>query len=252
MADLTFGATTAPQPDPHRVRTRRYRRGDTLIHAGSEVHEWIAISRGAVRLSTPVVGGSRVAVATLWFGDVVGCGSPLGKIIAGYDVHALVDVETVAMHGSMHCADGPGESAHLYTSTAARMNRQIAMRLAGNGPQRFTSVLATLAAALIQRPSRAYTPASVAIPIGQACLGELAGLSRRQVWIYLGELAKAGWIRTSRTQIDLLDVSCWLLLQTEVERLGLSAISTIENAIQTLSSLGNRSLPATRRASAET
>jgi CRP-like cAMP-binding protein len=244
MIDAKFGAAIAPERGLPRVQTRRYRKGETVIHAGSEIHEWIAISRGAVCLSTAVAADAKVAVAILWFGDVVGCGSPLGKSVAGYDVNALVDVETVAIPRSTHAADATGEATHLYTSTAARMNRQIAMRLAGNGPQRFVSVLATLGAALIQRPTRAHQPLALAVPIGQACLGQLAGLSRKQVWIYLGELAQAGWIRTSRTRIDLLNVSCWLLLQGEVERRGLSSISTMSNAIETLSSLGRKALAA--------
>lgn len=232
-----FGAPGAPRGKFPQAHTRRFRKGETLIRAGSEIHEWIAISKGAVFLSGAAAADTKVAVATLWFGDVVGRGSPLGGTVAGYDVAALVDVETVALPTVGPRAGAPEDVAHLYTATSARLNRQIAVRLAGNGPQRLVSVLATLGSAMFQGSARAHHADTLPIPVGQSCLGELAGLSRRQAWTYIDELASAGWIETSRTRVVLQGLPAWLLVHGEVDGKGLSCISTIDSAIETLTSL---------------
>jgi len=232
-----LGASLAPGGNFTRAHTRRFRKGEVLIRAGSEVHEWIAISNGAVCLRVPAAMDTRVAVATLWFGDVVGRGSPLGATIAGYDVTALVDVATIALPATGPRAGPPEDASHLYTATAARLNRQIAIRLAGNGPQTLVSVLATLGSAMARGGSRVPEENALAIPVGQARLGELAGLSRRQAWAYIGELAAAGWIETARTRVILRNLSSWLSIHSQVDSRGLHCISTIEAAIETLTAV---------------
>jgi CRP-like cAMP-binding protein len=235
-----IGGSAATRGKLSQVHTRRFRKGETLIRAGSEVHEWIAISKGAVFLSTSAAADAKVAVATLWFGDSVGRGSPLGATVASYDVTALVDVETVALPTVGPRAGAPEDVTHLHTATAARLNRQIAVRLAGNGPQRLISVLATLGSAMFQGSVRANHSNSLAIPVGQGRLGELAGLSRRQAWTYIGELASAGWIETWRTRVVLQALPAWLLVHGEVDGKGLSCISTIGAAIETLTTLNRK------------
>ena len=240
MSDTMIGANEASKHWMRHALTHRYRKGDTIIHAGSEIKDWIAISGGAACVEAPVSPQSNVAVAALWFGDVVGCGSPLGKNIAQYRVTALVDVTTISLPGAPQCNQDNSDTIHLYTATASRLNRQIAMRLAGNGPQRFMSVLATLGDALVQGPgpARGQWPAHLAVPVAQSRLGQLSGLSRRQVWNYLTELAKAGWIQTSRTRVVLQNLTAWRVLQAEVARCGIECISTIESSIDTLAGLG--------------
>ncbi|MET0519730.1 MAG: hypothetical protein ABW005_12975 [Burkholderiaceae bacterium] len=224
-------------------QVRTYRRGQKIIEAGSVLDDWIAISEGAACLVSRVAADTRVAVAALWLGDVIGRDSPLGKLAARYDVTALVEVKTIhiplapptARDAQHHRSD---DTAHLYAATATRLQEQISMRLAGNGLQRLVSVLATLAAALspgIDAGRRLHD--SLALPIAQSRIGELSGLSRRQTWIYLGQLAELGWTRTARTKVTLEGLSAWLALMAEVERRGLECIATPEQCADTLAGL---------------
>lgn len=223
-------------------QVKTYRRGQTIIEAGTPLGDWIAISEGAAFLAARVAADTRVAVAALWLGDVIGAGSPLGQLAARYDVTALVDVTTIHIPLTrVRDRDEPRRSAEtgeLYAATAERLQDQITMRLAGNGLQRLVSVLATLATALsssAQRRGGATT--SLGLPVSQACIGQLSGLSRRQTWIYLGQLAERGWCGTSRTKVTLEGLQAWLGLMAEVETRGLECIATPAQCDETLSSL---------------
>ena len=227
-------------PDPWIAdgKVKTYRQGQKIIEAGSRLGDWIAISQGAAFLVSRVAPGTRVAVAALWLGDVIGGDSPLGKLAARYDVTALVDVTTINIPLTQVQAPGEprraAETGELYAATASRLQDQISMRLAGNGLQRLVSVLATLATALRADAGDAPQAPRLALPIAQACIGQLSGLSRRQTWIYLGQLSERGWTRTARTQVVLEGLGAWLLLMGEVEQTGIECIATLEECDATL------------------
>lgn len=224
-------------------QVRTYRRGQKIIEAGSPLPEWIAISGGAAFLAARVAADTRVAVAALWLGDVIGADSPLGKLAARYDVTALVDVTTIHIPltrvKDRHAPQRDAATGELYAATATRLQDQITMRLAGNGLQRLVSVLATLATALSSTPRAGAAGNSLALPVSQASIGQLSGLSRRQTWIYLGQLAERGWSRTSRTKVTLEGLNAWLSLMVEVEGKGLDCIATVDQCDQTLSMLAS-------------
>ncbi|XHS76891.1 Crp/Fnr family transcriptional regulator [Burkholderiaceae bacterium UC74_6] len=221
---------------------RTYRRGQTIIEAGAELGEWVAISSGAACLMAKVAGSTNIAVAALWLGDVIGWNSPLGKLAARYEVNALVDVVTINIPRTELTVQPAGQeradTALLHAATETRLQDQISMRLAGNGFQRLVSVLATLATALAPLEREFMAERNLALPVGQACIGQLSGLSRRQTWIYLGQLAEAGWLTTNRTRVVLQGLSAWLQLMNEVETNGLGCIATVELCSETLSRLG--------------
>jgi hypothetical protein len=238
-------ATTVPSGRTVKPQTRQYRKGERIIRAGSVMQEWIAISGGTACVKAVAAANAKVAVAVLWFGDIVGWRSPIGHSVAEYDVYALADVETVILPGGgWGASHDPVETAHLYTATASRLNRQIAMRLAGNGPQRLVNVLATLGDAFNAGGRHLHHTQS--LPVARTCLGQLAGLSRQQVWIYLTQLAKAGWIEPSHTRVVLQNFSSWRALRGEVERRGPECTSTIDRAIETLSNVAGRVLRSRR------
>jgi CRP-like cAMP-binding protein len=238
MTDTRFDVgTRLPSGWNRDVQTRKYRKGETIIRAGDEVSDWVAIHRGATYVETLVSAHVKVPVATLWAGDVLGYGSPLGRGTSSYEVTALAEVETIAVPIYPPSHLETSEALNLYAATAARLNRQIATRLAGNGPQRLISVLATLGDAFAQGNARVHQAYAIGIPVAQARLGQLAGLSRRQVWIHLGELANGGWIQTTRTRVILLGLPSWLQLRNEIELRGLACVTTIEDAIETMSGL---------------
>ncbi|MCE4554723.1 Crp/Fnr family transcriptional regulator [Roseateles cellulosilyticus] len=227
-------------------KVKTYRRGQRIIEAGSSLGDWVAICRGAAYLVSQVAPGTRVAVAALWLGDVIGGESPLGKLAARYDVTALVDVTTINIPlDALHADTPPSLPAEthdeLYTATASRLHGQISMRLAGNGLQRLVSVMATLATALApERDTRQAV--RLALPISQACIGQLSGLSRRQTWIYLGQLSQHGWVTTSRSKVTLEALAAWLALMAEVEAAGIDCIATLEQCDMTLQRLSARLL----------
>lgn len=244
----------APAPAPvdpwlAQGKLKTYRRGQRIIEAGSSQDEWIAISRGAAYLVSQVAPGTRVAVAALWLGDVIGGASPLGKLAARYDVTALVDVTTI----HLPLAPLPPDAAplpaevhdELYTATASRLQGQISMRLAGNGLQRLVSVMATLATALAPDAGSTRTADRLALPISQACIGQLSGLSRRQAWIYLGQLGRIGWVTTARSKVTLEGRGAWLALMAEVESSGIECIATLSQCDATLLRLTARRLGVT-------
>ena len=223
---------------------KTFRRGETIIEAGSELGEWVAISSGAACLMAKVAGSTNVAVAALWLGDVIGWNSPLGKLAARYEVNALVDVVTIniprAGLATQPQAHDREDTALLHAATEARLQDQISMRLAGNGFQRLVSVLATLARALAPPLELEFmAERSLALPVAQSCIGQLSGLSRRQTWIYLGQLDDAGWVTTNRTKVVLEGLGPWLELMAEVELNGLACIATVELCSATLATLGN-------------
>lgn len=225
------------------ARIQTYRRGQTIIEAGSELGDWVAISSGAACLMARVAGNSSVAVAALWLGDVIGWNSPLGKLAARYEVNALVDVVTISIPRTRLSLSADsherGDTALLHAATEARLQDQITMRLAGNGFQRLVSVLATLASALAPPLDEAPPAQRLPLPVAQAFVGQLSGLSRRQTWIYLGQLAEVGWVATSRTKVVLEGLGAWLALMTEVEREGLACIATVELCSTTLARLSD-------------
>ncbi|WP_431102961.1 cyclic nucleotide-binding domain-containing protein [Roseateles noduli] len=221
---------------------RKYRRGERIIEAGTPLTKWIAISAGAAFAAARAASDTKVAVATLWLGDVIGAESPVGRQAARYDVTALVDVTTVEipLATARDRANGPGEAAgsELFAATADRLQDQITMRLAGNGLQRLMNVLATLATAL-SSSSHSVVGNSLSLPVSQSCIGYLAGLSRRQAWIYLGQLAELGWVKTGRTKVAIEGVSAWMALTREVEVRGLECIASVDQCDATLQLLAS-------------
>ena len=239
---------STPQQWMADATVKTYRRGQTIIEAGSELGEWVAISSGAACLIAKVAGSTNIAVAALWLGDVIGWNSPLGKLAARYEVNALVDVVTINIPrtqlAATPTANKQAETALLHAATETRLQDQISMRLAGNGFQRLVSVLATLARALAPPPMPTQQQSvrmerRLALPVAQSCIGQLSGLSRRQTWIYLGQLADVGWVTTSRSKVVLEGIGPWLELMAEVELNGLGCIATVELCSETLGRLGN-------------
>jgi CRP-like cAMP-binding protein len=224
-------------PDSHWIsegKVQRFRKGDLLVPADTPLDDWLAISHGVVCLSASVSVSESVTVGALWAGDVIGADSPVGQARARYDVRALVDglVLRIPM-GVFETADmrqALRETRDLRAATSERLQRQTWMRLAGNGLQRLMGVLSTLALAI-----GGADVGSVSLRVTQSMIGELAGLSRRQVWIYLGQLAEHGWCRTDRTRLVLEHVEAWRSLPATVARNGLGDTSTIERCHDALS-----------------
>lgn len=228
---------------------QHYGRGQAIIEAGQPLQQWMAIREGATRLSSRPHGrgenGDDVPVAILWFGDVIGWTSPVGKELARYEVTALTAVSTLTIPKEGIGITGSAEQLckadvfQLYAATATRIQDQVSLRLSGNGLQRLVGVLATLAMAAAGAAGQAAARRSggLHLPMAQALIGSFAGLARRQTWVYLQQLAEAGWVSTGHSKLILEAAPAWLQLLAEVERSGLDCIATVDACNTTLSRL---------------
>ena len=208
------------------------------MRAGDTLDDWVVLASGAVRIDAAITPGRRLAVAALWSGDVIGCGSPLGSSVALYDAIALSDTTTLLMAGNLLCDSreraGDAQLDELHLASESRLLRQISMRLAGNGMQNVARVIATLARAFAAIPSERLAFDRISLPVSQSLIGEMSGISRRQAWIYLGQFAEAGWLQTARGGIVLTGASAWLELQATLESQGLECVETIGRCIDQL------------------
>lgn len=223
-----------------------YRRGQAVIELGSPLPQWLAVREGVLCMSTRSTPDAEVPVALLWFGDVIGWTSPIGKEVARYDVTALSPVSIVSIPRTNVSVSGAAadlcksDAFQLFAATAARIQDQVSLRLSGNGLQRLIGVLATLARATLggaTPQTRLSQTGGLPLPMSQSLIGSLAGLARRQTWVYLGQLAEAGWVSTGHAKLILQGAPAWLRLLPELERGGLAGIATIEDCHATLSRL---------------
>lgn len=216
---------------------RRHERGETLdLNAASEA-DWIMIHAGAVVLSSRIGQETSIPTAVLWRGDVIGALSPVGARVSRYDVSTLVETTLLHVPKALIDKNDWRDCEALVHDTADRIQEQIAIRLAGDGLQRLMGVLGVLARALHPRDPFTRSASGLSLPVKQGELAEFAGLSRRQVWIYLGRLAELGWVQTSRTSVTLTGSAAWFRLVPELRSRGLDCIATIEGCDETLARL---------------
>lgn len=221
-------------------RLQTYRRGERIVEAGARLEEWMLIRDGTAWVAARVAPDTRIPVAALWHGDVIGAASPLGKDSAKYDITALVDVTTLHLppdwdervdEALQHRGD------RLFEATASRLHHQIAMRLAGNGLQRLGCVLSNLCTAMGGGAVDRDPSGRQDLQVNQSTLGELAGLSRRQTWVYLGQLGERGWVLTSHKKVVLMGRGAWKALVPQVAIEGLAAVQTVDQLDAALSQL---------------
>jgi CRP/FNR family cyclic AMP-dependent transcriptional regulator len=102
--------------------------------------------------------------------------------------------------------------ARVATWRAQRKAEMLVLMKQGNPPLRVVMGIAQFAEALVSRSERPATEGldgGIAIPVTQAVLAAMCGVSRAVFSEYLQPLAADGWLTISYGQIELLSIATW-------------------------------------------
>lgn len=190
-------------------RHREWRRGEVLCHEGDE-SDWVAvIESGRVKASSHTAGGTEVVLA------VRGPGSLLGELAA---VDAQPRSATLIALEPVAALVMPPREFQSYLATHGRvallLMRLLADRLRDADRKRIEfgaqDTKGRVAARLVELAERFGAPVAggiqIALPLSQDELAGWVGSSREAVSKALGSLRAAGWIRTSRLCVTVLDL----------------------------------------------
>ena len=188
---------------------RSWRRGEVLCREGDE-SDWVAvIEDGRVKASSHTAAGTEVVLA------VRGPGSLLGELAA---VDAQPRSATVMALESVTALVMPPREFQSYLATHGRLAllllRLLADRLRDADRKRIEfgaqDTKGRVAARLVELAERFGAPVrdgvEIGLPLSQDELAGWVGSSREAVSKALGSLRSAGWIRTSRLRVTVLDL----------------------------------------------
>jgi CRP/FNR family transcriptional regulator, cyclic AMP receptor protein len=197
-----------------RCRRRRWKRGEVLIHE-SDRSDWVLLlESGRVKASSHTAGGAEVVLAVRGPGALIGELSAVTRSPRSATVQALEPVSGLML---------PLADFEIFLNehgrVAFQLMRLIAERLRDADRKRIefgaSDTTGRVAARLIELSERFGAPAAeadhprairIALPLSQDELAGWIGASREAVSKALGVLRGAGWIRTSRLQVVVLDV----------------------------------------------
>jgi CRP/FNR family cyclic AMP-dependent transcriptional regulator len=191
------------------ARRRSFRKGEVVFHAGDpgEALHLVRKGRFAVRAMTP-----RGEVAIL---RIVGPGEAFGEIALLVDDHersatveALEAGETLSVIRSEFArlqAQHPGVGSALSTilaDTVRRLSRRVLVAHYLDADARVRWAVAELADTY-----RSGDETSVAVPLTQDQIAELAGTSRATVNRVLGEDQERGFVALERGRVNVMDTA---------------------------------------------
>lgn len=186
---------------------RHVPRGSILLRQGSRDSRLIFVIRGQLKLTRPVEGGRVRTLRILGAGDCW-CGAPLnGSIPSAVNVECHADAEVVSLRGeevASLLADIAGGTAGMVACLGRRLSEFIAE--AADAPR--LPVRRKMARTLARLASRPESPPGAPITlegITHEDLASLVGTVREVASRTLGAFERAGWIRTGRGRIVILD-----------------------------------------------
>jgi CRP/FNR family cyclic AMP-dependent transcriptional regulator len=215
MSDFWAMLTADEQADfVRRCRRRRWKRGEVLIHEADRSDWVLLLESGRVKASSHTAGGSEVVLAVRGPGALLGELSAVSREPRSATVQALEPVVGLVL---------PLPDFEVYLKEHGRvaflLMRLIAERLRDADRKRIEfgaqDTTGRVAARLVELCERFGTPAGeadhpeavrIALPLSQDELAGWIGASREAVSKALGVLRTAGWIRTSRLSVVVLDV----------------------------------------------
>jgi CRP/FNR family transcriptional regulator, cyclic AMP receptor protein len=197
-----------------RARRRRWKRGEVLIREADKSDWVLLLEVGRVKASSHTAGGSEIVLAVRGPGALVGELSAVSREPRSATVQALEPVTGYVM---------PLADFEVYLKEHGRiaylLMRLIAERLRDADRKRIEfgaqDTTGRVAARLVELADRFGAPAGdterpgavrIALPLSQDELAGWIGASREAVSKALGVLRTAGWIRTSRLQVVVLDL----------------------------------------------
>jgi CRP/FNR family transcriptional regulator, cyclic AMP receptor protein len=192
------------------TRTRRFRRGEVIFHAGDPGDALFIIVSGEVKIALPSEAGDEAILATLRAGDVFGELALLDGAPRSASASALVATEAVVLPRDPFLeliAAEPAVRDALLASLAAEL-RRLTVHVE---ELHFLDITGRLAARLV-RLAAAAGPAgpdgSVRLlpTLTQTELASMVGCTRQTVNKLLGQFSDDGLIRFGRDGIVVIDL----------------------------------------------
>jgi CRP-like cAMP-binding protein len=192
-----------------RCRRRRWRRGEVLIREAEDSDSVLLLESGRVKATSHTAGGSEIVLAVRGPGALLGELSAVSREPRSATVQALEPVTALLM---------PLTEFEIYLKEHGRvaflLMRLIAEKLRDADRKRIEfgaqDTTGRVAARLVELAERFGTPVEggvrIGLPLSQDELAGWIGASREAVSKALGVLRSAGWIRTSRLSVVVLDL----------------------------------------------
>ena len=193
------------------TRTRRFRRGEVIFHAGDPGDALFIIVSGEVKIALPSDEGDEAILATLHEGDVFGELAVLDGAPRSATATALVPTETIIL---------PRDRFRELISTVPAARDALLASLAGELRRltthvedlHFLDMTGRLAARLVRLAREAGPPAAdgsvrLRATLTQAELASMVGCTRQSVNKLLGQFADDRLVRVDRDGIFVLDMA---------------------------------------------
>jgi CRP-like cAMP-binding protein len=192
------------------ARTRRFRRGEVIFHAGDPGEALFVIVSGEVKIALPSETGDEAILATLRAGDVFGEITLLDGSPRSASATTLVATETIVVPRETFAeliATEPAFRDALLSSLAGEV-RRLTIHVA---ELHFLDMTGRLAARLVHFADEAEPVPDGTIrlkpTLTQAELASMVGCTRQSANKVLGEFADEGLIRLERDGIVVTDLS---------------------------------------------
>jgi len=192
------------------TRTRRFRRGEVIFHAGDPGDALFIILTGEVKIALPSDEGDEAILATLREGDVFGELAVLDGAPRSATATALVPTETVILPRDRFrelIATVPAAREALLASLASEL-RRLTTHVED---LHFLDMTGRLAARLVRLAREAGPPSAdgsirLRATLTQAELASMVGCTRQSVNKLLGQFSDDGLVRVDRDGIFVLDM----------------------------------------------
>ena len=193
------------------TRTRRFRRGEIIFHAGDPGDALFIIVSGEVKISLPSEEGDEAILATLGPGDVFGELALLDGAPRSATASALAATESVVLPRDRFrelVATEPAVRECLLASLAGEL-RRLTTHVEDLHFLDMTGRLAARLVRLAREGGPPSTDGSVRLrsSLTQAELASMVGCTRQSVNKLLGQFADDGLVRVDRDGIFVLDMS---------------------------------------------
>ena len=191
------------------ARTRRYRRGATLIGEGMRPDLVVVLLSGRVKVTSASTGGEEALLAVRGPGDLLGELSALDGQPSSATVSALDPVEALVVS-----ADGFRAFLQAHPEAALRLLELLTRRLRDADRKRVEfgayDTVGRVASRLVELSQRFGQPTGqgvrIALPLTQEELAGWVGSSREAVSKALRWMRARGWVETRRKAIVVLDL----------------------------------------------
>ena len=193
------------------TRTRRFRRGEVIFHAGDPGDALFVLITGEVKIALPSETGEEAIIATLQAGDVFGELALLDGAPRSATASALVAAEAVVLPRDRFrelIATEPAVRDALLASLATELRR-----LTTHVEElHFLDMTGRVAARLVRLAAEAGPAADdgtirLRPSLTQAELASMVGCTRQSVNKLLGQFSDDGFVRLDREGISVTDLA---------------------------------------------